>query len=636
MDTLNYGPITAAIIAWSAVQLLAGGLIGRVLHRPWLEGQAMGLLVLVGACDLALYAARATHAPQAVFAGLCLLAVAALTWVLRWAVFTQPVPKRDGDRLVWPMVIGFSVLIVLVRLMTPDPQAGYVIYQAFNPLYLEASLRAGFFLLPEDTFMGPAFITTGQIAYPPDTLGLAALCHWLAGGAHAAYFASTMTPTIAVIGLMTHGLRRSRLGLLAFAALMLLFLRYGTTLRLLVLDNWIDVTLYFAGMVTVYYLVAGENRRVARLAAGFASTFMVFARPYGALYSAVILVVLFACEMADPATRRHFRYWFVCGLTLTLFTLRELVLVALNGIYYARPTTLAVTPPDWAKSISGTIYDWGLAAHESHFALPFPKALPAVLALGLLVVVYRRGLLRHPRRILPYLAPLLLLLAPLITEAVTGFRKGPFSKLYIVAVVLFPWYPAYLLSRLPVPRRFGFLHAHDIWAGRLAWGGLGVAVIVGMGVVFGPTAEMVRAKIDRIVWTYRANNSDLLIARGLTEKYGAEIGTVANRKVMYIHTEPGVGLRYFLGGDLFSDMDFWSERVQNERMRAADLPALLTALGCPNVYVSYPGWRMNGRFVSYTGWEPFGDQIDAMAGKDFVAATITDGSAKFHVTRCAP
>ncbi|MBC7954051.1 MAG: hypothetical protein H7Z12_19810 [Rhodospirillaceae bacterium] len=627
-QVLDYYSVFSATLAYLAVYLLVAGGIGQILRRRWLEGQALGLLALIGGCDLAVYAARAGQFSLPVFAVLALVFTAVIVAAMRWIAFAEPAPRQPQDGLVWPLFLTLAGLVVALRFMTPDPQAGYAIYQAWFPLYLDTSMARGLFPDANAVGMGTGFQTTGQIAYPLDTFGPAALMAWLTGGSsHPVYFASTIAPGLAALGILLHGLRRSRPALLAFFVVILVFLRWGTSLRLVMLDNWLDISLYLSGTVTMVLLATGENRRVARLGAGLACMFMVFSRPYGLLFSTSILVVLFVQDMAAPSTRRHFKYWFAGGLLLTAFAARELILVAMNGIYYARPTYSTLMVHSWAKILSGSLHDWGLVPDLEHFSFPLPIALPALAGLAALAVSRRHTLMRRPARLLAYGGPLLLLLGPLLTEAITGYRKGDFSKLYIVAILLFPWYPAYLLSRL-LPR-----HAAALPGGWRLWGGGAVLGLAGMAIVAGSQADAIRAKVDRVVWTYRQNNADLLISRDLAAAYGPQLDQVVNRKVLYLYAEPGTGLRAFIGGDFFEDEDFWGDRVQAEISRGGNLAGLLAALNYPNIYASSPHWRGMEPMVTYGGWHKIADEIDALDSSPLVERAFAAAGGKFYVMR---
>ena len=63
--------------------------------------------------------------------------------------------------------------------------------------------------------------------------------------------------------------------------------------------------------------------------------------------------------------------------------------------------------------------------------------------------------------------------------------------------------------------------------------------------------------------TYKIVNHDLVIANNLKQSYPSdkEFNCLKTRPVTYFYYEPGLGLRYFIGGDLSKDYDFWSDEV---------------------------------------------------------------------------
>lgn len=636
-EATQYGPVIVQTLGWAAVMATLALGVGWGLRRPWGERGALGLLVLNGACDQALYIARGAHLPLWSFAALSVLFTAILAIILRRMVFTESKSQGESSAVAWIVALVFIGIVAALRLTTPDPQAGYAIYQAFHPYYLDAARAAGFFPRPEDTFMGPGFLTTGQLAYPPDTLGLAALVRLLGGAGHPVYLASTMVPEAALFILLCHSVGRSRLGLAVLALLLAVFLRYGPSLRVLILDNWLDIMVFFPATISAYYMVAGENRRVARLGAGFAAIFMVFARPYGAAYAALILLALFAADCRDGLGWTKFRRWLVYGVVMTVFTTRELILVAAQGIYYARPAYAQNVHFNFQRLVRGTLGDWGLVPDPSHFQWPTLHApLPAgfLVAAALLALLWSRRevLRRRPGLILVYLSPLLLLLGPLLVEAATGYRKDAFNKLYIPAILLFPWYPAFLLSRL---RGLGRHRLPALPVDRLVavGGGLALAGVAGIWMMGGVPAP-VATRFDAVVESYRANNADLTMAREMQRVLGARMPEITGRRILYFYAEPGVGLRYFIGGDFFSDYDFWSVKVQEKLAKSADFAELLESLGYPNVYLSFVGWRQLEPFMP-PEWLRLDDEVDALDGKPFIDTVITvpAAGARFYVTR---
>lgn len=619
----DYGNIAGITFVFVVVFLLAAGLVGSVWRRPWLERQALGLLVLMGGADLAFYLARWQEWSLAAFATLAVLVIIGLTASIRTLVFVpaKTPPVRSGDGLVWPLFLALAFLLLAVRLETPFPQSGYSIFQALYPGYIQHSLLAGFPPQAAQTPMGSGHFLTNHMNYPADTLGLALLAAWTAGGGERLiqpiYLASTIVPGVAVIGLMLHGLRRSRPALLTGVVLLLVFLRFDNPLRLLVLDNWIDNLLVFSAAVTLFYLMAGESRAVICRGAAIASAFMVFSRPYGAAFAALVMVAMFWTDMAarsGPPRPRRLIPWLGIGAMLTVFTARELFLALTSGIYHAQPAFAQQARLSLFDMAMGTLYDWRLLPDSSHLMLPVPAGIFIMAALLALGWRYRHALRRRPGRFLVYLSPFLLLLGPFLLELAIGYRRGfgNASKLYLGAAFLFPFYPALLMSRLGRSWS-GILDHRDTRLPRLTWGG---GVFVGMllaAAVVGPWSVNVRSKADHVIRSYGRNNPDFLMGELVAKAPEPIRREVVDRKIVFLFHEPGFGLRYFIGGDVLSDHDFFGERIQGEIAAGRTLEQLLEGLGYPSIWISYPSWRALGAFAGATkGWERVADEISQL------------------------
>lgn len=629
----DYRSVAAITIFFAVLFLLGAGLVGNCWRRPWLERQALGLLVLMGGADLAYYGARWLELPLAGFAVLALLLILLLTASIRVLAFspseTLTLPSSDG--LVWPLFLALAALLLALRLETPFPQSGYSIFQALYPGYIQHSLLIGFPPDAAHTPMGRGFFLSNHLNYPADTLGLALLTAWMAGGAEhliqPIYLASTAVPGVAAIGLMLHGLRRSRPALVAGLVLALAFMRFDNPLRLVLLDNWIDNVLTFSAAVTLFYLVAGESRRTTCRGAALAAAFMVFSRPYGAVFATVIIVPLFLAEMSTRLGQpRPYRLlsWLGIGLIFAIFNARELFLVLTSGIFHAQPSFAQQPHASVLQTWVGTLYDWRLLPDRDHFMLPVPSAVFALAGLVALGWRYRRTLRRRPGRLLVYLSPLLFLLGPLLVELITGYRRGfgNASKLYLVTVFLFPFYPALLMSRLG--RSWpGILNHRDPILPRLAWTG-GILVSTALAVMLiGPWSGTVQAKADSIIATYSRNNPDLQMGLLVDRALGAAGSEVSKQKILFLYHEPGFGLRYFIGGDVLADYDFFGERVQREISAGSNLEKLLQELGYPSIWLSYSSWQALGTFIGIqNGWEKVADEINRLTTESAVVKCI--------------
>lgn len=634
----DLGVVTTTTIITVISMVVAGWLVSLPLRRRWAEGQALGMLVWMGAADLALYLARWLHLNMALFAAASALFALILVALAQSFIFQQP-DRTAKDSLALPVSLALASLFVLVRLMTPFPQSGYSIFQGLYPAYIQHALAQGVFPQASETVLGAGFFARNHLAYPMDSAGFAALVAWLsaASNVHAVYLGSTISPGVSIIILFIHSCR-NRFPMAIMAILYLFFIRYGDSLRLPLLDNWVDNLLLFSGGLSLYYMTCVEDRRVSMAATLFAATFMTFSRPYGGFYAGLIGL---AFASADLYRLRHkgwknclieTRHWFVMAGILLIFFFNELVLMILGGIYHAQPFYAASTPAS-SEIVLNTVREWGLIADHSHLRLPIPMAVFIFIAIAGLAVTYNRPWRDLAwDRLAPMTAPILLLLGPLIVELITGYRRGfgNFSKLYIGAQYLFVFYPALIVNRgLPGQRLPRLLQHHHHLLPRLAWTGLIVGVIVCMAGVH-LYKDKISNKIKQVVSTYTSHNVDYLLGEKLhNDLIPQDQTTLASRRILYLYHEPGLGLRYYIGGDTFNDLDFWGPTVQGLIAKNVSLPELLHSLDYPLIWLSYPGWKTLGTLTGQTQSLPV---AEAIHGLDEMSPLV-DGI--FHVKGAA-
>ncbi|MBI3447140.1 MAG: hypothetical protein HY055_17680 [Magnetospirillum sp.] len=617
------------LVVFAGLSLLTGMAMGLDLRRRPLLGLGAGLIHLIGASDLAYYLCWGLHLPLWSFGPLTALVLGLVVMLVSRPVFAgegalgqdQPV-----SALFWPVVAGIAALIWLLFLMTPDPSEGFDEFQAWYPLYVEGSIRLGFFGTEDSIGLGHGLMASGGLYYQPNLLGLVALAGW-AGWDHAlfpAYMGVAALCSMAGLAVLAEGLRNSRVALLAFLALVLVFALWSDGFRLLELYVGYDHVLPLVGALVAATL-SGSGRHGGRQAALLAG-FLVFGRNYGALMGAVLYLVLAARDW------RHGRFnmadWGRIAVTYVLFNAKEVGQALLYGAYFPRTPLAGGTAWNPVEILVDVFRHMGGLPHPELLSLPRLGAVPY----GILVAAaLAAGLLSRARPSLERMVwPALLLALPGVVEMVTGYTRGAFTKPYYAVVALYPWWPAYILGQGGLD--FGL----DRWVRRhrRAWlvgAGLAAAAI---GILLVGRTSLGRLGVSgyaaHVLETYRQNNHSLQVARRLAELDPRLSAEVARRPVLYFYQEPGLGLRYFIGGNFFGDLDFYSVRVQKVLETAPSLEAALVELGSPSLYFSYDWQAYRSLWGNWTkeplpesGWRKMEAVIPELPGQHWVKAVAS-------------
>jgi hypothetical protein len=238
---------------------------------------------------------------------------------------------------------------------------------------------------------------------------------------------------------------------------------------------------------------------------------------------------------------------------------------------FSFPRNLAshlLTTVDSKQHLLGIGSDLGLITYSTMFEIWTPS--PFILWLVMLISFVK---LRCKIDIHALVIPLMLLCLPILLELATGYRKSlESSKLFIVAypcVLGFGWILAKKISLIPpTSRRISFAFF--------------LLVLVGITSNFKVFGVWVAARTGFI----ETRASEQRFVTALSEKLGAtNAEELLAQPVLYVHYEPGVGLRNFAGGNLRTDLDFWSAPVQT--VLAKEISKPWDALGRPPIYVSY-------------------------------------------------
>lgn len=612
-----------ALLAFAALSLAAAAAMGWNLRRRPLLGLGIGLIHLIGASDLAYYLCWGLHLPVRAFGPLTALVLGLVIVLVSRPVIgvRQDEPDDRPSVLLWPVVGLIVALVWLLFIMTPEPSEGFDEFQTWYPLYVEGSVRLGYFGTEETMALGRGLMASGGLYYQPNLLGLVALAGWSGWSHHLfpAYMAAAALCSMAGLAALAETLRRHGVALAAFAALVLVYALWSDGFRLLELYVGYDHVLPLVGALLAALLAEGGPRsgRRAALVAGF----LVFGRNYGALMGASVYLALAGRDW------RMGRFllvdWVRLGGAYVVFNAKEVGQALLYGPYFPRVTLEGGGGWNLGDILVDILRHMGFLPHEALLKVPLLGAVPGA-AFALLALI---PALAARRRLLPLVWPALLLALPGVVELVTGYIRGAFSKPYYIIVALYPWWPAFILARAGVgegwarPKRLLILTA--VMAGALAPAVFWLLPRTSLGRM-GPSAY-----VTHMLESYRTNNHSLMIGRRLAD-LGPDIATqVRTRPILYFYQEPGLGLRYYVGGDFFTDLDFYSERVQKVLERAPSLEAGLLELGVPSLYFSYEWKTYRSLWSNWTreplpeqGWRKLEDAMGDLAGKPWVKTVV--------------
>ncbi len=147
--------------------------------------------------------------------------------------------------------------------------------------------------------------------------------------------------------------------------------------------------------------------------------------------------------------------------------------------------------------------------------------------------------------------------------------------------------------------------------------------------------DYLTAKYEWALGTYRANEADSQMAAAIYREFPnqRDFDAIVKKPVIYFYYEPGAGLRYYLGGDFFSDYDFWSDDFQKRMKNAKIFEDVLRDLNYPSLYFSYThaiegasGW------ISSKSWKKFETEIRQIENQSYAKRIIKSGTVRFIVT----
>jgi len=613
--------------------LLLSGAIGFTLRRLWIEGAAWGFLILAGSADLAIFISRTLELPTTVFGPLVLAICAIIVFVLRTSFFpTRQVVEQVSKTYVAVLVVLGGV-IWAGNILHPMPDSGFSSHHGWVPLYIQESFSLGRFITIEDTAFGEGVMTA--LFYPADLLGLVALSGWLgADEVYPAFNAGSIAATLLMFGVLVRSLRESPGALVFFFILTMVMFGFDPLFRTVLGGNWGDVLMYLGGALICYYFSQCERVERAIVLAATASVFLVFARHYGAFYSAIIIASCFLVSWGYLRQRAFIPWLIIAGLWSTL-SLRELYYLFGRFTQYYPGSWLAerhILSPE--GHFLGALTDWGLI-DGTDLSLS-GLSIRALYILVLAAVLWKLWPQIKQNKLLTIsiIFPMLVLLAPLVLQIVSGYRTSiNYSKLYILGVFFFAWYPAFLLTRLASHEG-----TYALWHKfRMPIVTGGTLVILSLCTVFFHQMNPQRfishdleTTLDKL-FEGRIVDRDM-VTRLRVELSQEEIKDVINHPIMYVYFEPGTSIRLYLGGGFIKDLDFWSVPVGEQAKKATFMGDLLEKLNYPNIYI---GLMQNGKISGYPDAvrRKFIAEIEQVDAAPWLKKVIKDGTARFYVVQ---
>jgi hypothetical protein len=613
--------------------LMLSGIIGFVLRRLWIEGATWGFLILAGSANLAIYISRSLELPTSGFGPLVLLICALLVMVLRYSFFTARPEAEPASKTFVVVVVALGVVIWSGNILHPFPDSGFSSHHGWVPLYLQESYGAGQFLKIEDMAFGEGLMTT--LYYPADLLGLVALAGWLGvEEVYPAFNAGSIATTLLMFSILSRTLRSHSIALMVFFVLTMIMFGFDPFFRTVLGGNWGDVLMYLGGALVCYYLCQHEGMVSALILAAAASTFLAFARHYGAFYSAFIIAFCFFVSWG-LLRERSFKPWLIIGTLWAVASAREL--------YYLIGRFTQYYPGSWQTEritnsaevlFLGALTDWGLidGSNFSLTGISIRSIYVAVLIISLLKISQQREEKRF--QIAGILAPLVLLLAPLFLQTLTGYRTNQdYSKLYILSIFIFAWYPPYLLSHLQFD---GSIRLFNQKARIPIYAAATITLVLLGGALF-EKLKPGRFVGNGLEETLQLIFEDKIVDREIVailqnDLSSNEMLMVVNTPILYLHYEPGTSLRLYLGGTFKNDLDFWSVPVGVQGRESKSFEELLERLGYPNVYIAL---MRNGKVSPFIENEMmrFFPEIEESENAPWVKKVIRYGEAQFFIVQ---
>ena len=489
------------------------------------------------------------------------------------------------------LIYIFFILIpvILIRFIQFSPNAGTNFTQAWVPLYINASFQSGHFLHPQETFMGEGIITN-TLHYQPNLMGLVILFKSLGViDIFQMLLASSVLVTLLTFFLLLFSLIKSKVASLFFGILFLMFFLFEYNMKIFFGNIFYEEYLALCGALICYFIFKDHtDYRRSLTNAALISTFLVFGRIYGIYYS-LTLIFIFIVFFFKEWKKLKF-LWSSLVFLIFLFSLKEIItLMSTGNPFYPWTTIKQAFPYTFQLSLKGFFSGFGLLYIVKGSPVFNINCIYVFFLIPLIIAVFIKKITL--KQFLTLIAPMLFIIIPFSLEIIMQYRKSPdLSKLFFISLWFFIWYPPYLLSHFPQ-----FFHKNTFWSRNKKR----LAIICLFLFLLLPLFNLYRYNYRIIAMNFLVHfviSPGLPLNREPDEKLIAikmksvltedEMNRLINGRIMYFHHEPGIGLRCFIGGNIFNDIDYWSLKVQKLTKTCKTMKEIMDELQCDALYLS--------------------------------------------------
>ena len=615
----------SAVVTLSCVLLtcVCAVYTGRLINKRGVIGITLGFLSLCGGANMGLWLVRSFRFSAPMIVPFSILFIIILALMIR-LIFSQK-DTLSKMEISWDryhiMAMSLPVLIILLPIITPAyPLASANFFDAWTPLWISDSLEAGRFLIPAETALGRGFLTSAD-DYEWNVLGFVALLCTVSSVkpiivSIAVQYAAKIFSIILIYAAISPCSRMALPVGIGFA--MTFFTNRGTGL-MITGRSWDDVFLLASAGIFFAAAIPGEHKERLKLIIIF-SMFLGWGRKYAFFYGVVFsLCALTLLFIKSYGLKNAIKLLLPAGVIGILSILRPLQLMAQHKSFtYPRTNILDLYPRDLVKSVLGVLSDIGLLQQLDKSEIFIPSSAGLWLFLLVFFIVKRTSKNNCNIDMMAIYFPLLLPAAAIALEILTGYRKSTdFSKLFVSSVPFVVGYVWVLYRELS---NFKFLALSAIYRKQFI-----IAILCCFAIDTGVHIRRVGVCFASNLGFLDIRPSELKMVDTLKKKLKpAEYQKIIDRPTMYLHYEPGIGYRYFAGGKISNDLDFWSDDVQKLISNSGSINQYMSQLGNPNVYVSYEPF-----YHKYTGYSSADRFLLKLGQLDRVKLIVADDGGKF-------